>query len=172
MSDIQVYATEKEQEFQELAETAENLILSSDEGCVDAVDLHVSCDDMMAQVDSLVLLQNKSYHEAIALNNKSAQTLKDFLLRAKQGFHKAIGIHLSSTGAQRMKSGTATAYFRDNKDKVEMEIDESKLPDKFFKKTPDKTAIKKFIMDNGKAPKGVTYEQSEQEPTLIFKGVE
>lgn len=171
MTDIQVYSSDKEQEFEALAETAENLILADDGGCKDAIDLHGSCNDMTAQIDSLVMLQNKPLQDVVAENNKAAQALKDLLVRAEAGFHKSIGMYLDSTGAQRMKSGSATAYFRGNADRVEMEIDEDKLPKEFFKRQPDKTAIKKYIKANSKAPRGVTYEVSEQEPTLIFKEV-
>ena len=171
MSDIQVYAGDKAQELEAHAIKAENLVLADDEGCKDAIDLHGLCDDTMAQIDSMVMLQNKPHQDVITENNKIAQTLKDLLVRAKEGFHKAIGVHLSNTKAQRMKSGSATAYFRTNEDKIDMEIDESKLPKEFFKRQPDKTAIKRYFKDRGKVPKGVKITETEQEPTLIFKEV-
>ena len=172
MSNIQEYSVEREKEFQQLAESAENLVIADDNGCQDAIDLHGSCADTMAQIDSMLLLQNKPTQDIIDANNKAAQALKDCLIRAEKGFHLAIGVHLSDTGAQRIKSGTATAYFRENKDKIEVEIvDAAKIPDKFLTKKPNLTAIKKEYRDNGKTVKGTLITSETQEPTLAFREV-
>ena len=172
MSNVQEYAVEREQEFKQLAERAENLVIADDDGCRDAIDLHGNCADTMAQIDSMLLIQNKPAQDIITANNKAAQTLKNCLLRAELGFHLAVGVHLSTTGAQRIKASTATAYFTENKDKVEVNVVEpDRVPDKILTKKPNLTAIKKHYRETGKEVKGCEVTSTEQEPTIAFRVV-
>ena len=171
MSDIQLYLDERQADIEEIAKTADNVIIGNDDSCRDVIDSRVVCNDLITKIDNQVYLHNQPLQAQIDAVNKESQKVKKAAQGIADTLKTAINDYITTSGAQRIKSSTETAYLRENADALDLIIDESKLPDKFFKRTPDKTAIKRYYKEFGKAPKGVEITATPKDPTLIFKAV-
>ncbi len=171
MTDLTPYIETKQAEVATIIDSISKIVIADDDGCRELIDTRVMLADTMAQIDAKILLHNQPLQAQIDGANKQGNDLKLSLQGCAEGAKAEIYRYMDDTRAQRIKSGAETAYFRENKDKLTLDIDESKLTDKFFKRTPDQTKIKKHFLETGKAPKGVTVTIEEQDSTLIFKAV-
>jgi len=172
MVDIQPYLKTKQDEVAIIVESIDKIALADDAGCADLIDTRIMLADTEAKIDAAVLLHNQPLQAQIDEVNKEAQTIKRMLADCSEGAKAEIYRYMQGTGAQRIHSGVQTAFFRENKDKVTVTVeDESVIPDMFFKRTPDLTKIKNHYLKTGRVLLGVKIDTEPQDDTLIFKAV-
>ena len=171
MPDIQPYLQTKQDEIEVIAKRITDIVLADDNGCRDLIDTRIMLTDTAAQIDSAILLHNQPLQAQIDEVNQRGQGLKKVLQTCADLSREEIYRYMKDTGAQRIKSGAETAFFRENKDKLTLEIDQENLPEEFWKQAPDEKAIKDYYKATGKAPAGVIVTATDQDDTLIFKAV-
>ena len=136
---------ESKQQITELADRAENLVVNDDDSARDITDMVVMFLDWRDQIEAATKAASKPYQaiitqikglsvRLIAETGRGEAGVKGALLPYFEGI-----IEEEPLAKPKVKTGAATSY---TTSRDTLEVDEDKLPDEYFTKTPDTKRIK------------------------------